>query len=145
MVAAEARGAIEPATSRPRAGTSPPCTAPRRYGSASGEDDGALDTALLSTAYPRARARRLALSRDSRAWRCDDMKYSVVIATYNRADDLRETLASLAKLRARRSVGSHRRRQQLPDHTRRVVEDAARPSLRRCATCSSPSRGAVRP
>ena len=42
-----------------------------------------------------------------------DVKYSIVIATYNRAADLRETLKSLAGLQRRRAVGSHRRRQQL--------------------------------
>ena len=46
------------------------------------------------------------------------MKFSVVIPTYNRADELRETLTSLSRLSSTPTVGSARRRQQLDATTR---------------------------
>ena len=53
------------------------------------------------------------------------MKYSVVIATYNRAADLRDTLASLAGLRPDGPWEVIVVDNNSPDETRRVVESAA--------------------
>jgi glycosyltransferase involved in cell wall biosynthesis len=53
------------------------------------------------------------------------MKYSVVIATYNRAADLRETLDSLAGLRPDGPWEVIVVDNNSPDETRQVVEDAA--------------------
>ena len=59
----------------------------------------------------------------------ETVKYSIVIATYNRAADLRETLKSLAGLHAGRAVGSDRRRQQLARrHARRSCSKRRRRS-----------------
>lgn len=54
------------------------------------------------------------------------MKYSVVIATYNRATDLRETLRSLAGLRPDGPWEVIVVDNNSPDDTRQVVEEAAR-------------------
>jgi glycosyltransferase involved in cell wall biosynthesis len=54
------------------------------------------------------------------------MKYSVVIATYNRADDLRETLASLAELSPDGPWEVIVVDNNSPDATRQIVETAAR-------------------
>ena len=54
------------------------------------------------------------------------MKYSIVIATYNRASDLRETLQSLAGLRADGPWEVIVVDNNSPDDTRGVVLDAAR-------------------
>ena len=54
------------------------------------------------------------------------MKYSIVIATYNRAADLRETLKSLAKLRPDGPWEVVVVDNNSPDDTRRAVEEAAR-------------------
>jgi glycosyltransferase involved in cell wall biosynthesis len=54
------------------------------------------------------------------------MKYSIVIATYNRAQDLRETLASLADLRSDGQWEVVVVDNNSPDNTREVVEEAAR-------------------
>src|SRR4030095_39010 len=54
------------------------------------------------------------------------MRYSVVIATYNRAADLRETLGSLADLRPRGDWEVIVVDNNSTDATRAVVEDAAR-------------------
>jgi glycosyltransferase involved in cell wall biosynthesis len=56
------------------------------------------------------------------------MKYSVVIATYNRADDLRDTLASLAQLRPDGDWEVIVVDNNSPDSTRSVIE-AAIPSF----------------
>ena len=53
------------------------------------------------------------------------MRYSVVIATYNRAGDLRETLASLAALRPRGDWETIVVDNNSTDGTRQVVESAA--------------------
>ena len=53
------------------------------------------------------------------------MKYSIVIATYNRADDLRETLKSLAGLHADGPWEVIVVDNNSPDDTRQVVLDAA--------------------
>ncbi len=53
------------------------------------------------------------------------MKYSVVIATYNRAADLRDTLASLAGLRPSGDWEAIVVDNNSPDDTRAVVESAA--------------------
>jgi glucosyl-dolichyl phosphate glucuronosyltransferase len=53
------------------------------------------------------------------------MKYSVVIATYNRAADLRETLKSLADLRPDGAWEAIVVDNNSPDDTRHVVEEAA--------------------
>ena len=53
------------------------------------------------------------------------MKYSVVIATYNRAADLRDTLASLAALQPDGPWEVIVVDNNSPDHTRQVVEAAA--------------------
>ena len=55
------------------------------------------------------------------------MKYSVVIATYNRADDLRETLASLSALRPDGDWEVIVVDNNSTDATRGVVEDAMGP------------------
>ena len=62
------------------------------------------------------------------------MKYSVVIATYNRAGDLRDTLAQPRRPAPDGAVGSHRRRQQLDRRHAPVVEPRRCRSPRRCAT-----------
>jgi glycosyltransferase involved in cell wall biosynthesis len=54
------------------------------------------------------------------------MKYSVVIATYNRARDLRDTLASLAGLRPDNAWEAIVVDNNSPDDTCAVVEEAAR-------------------
>ncbi len=54
------------------------------------------------------------------------MKYSIVIATYNRASDLRQTLDSLAGLRPDGSWEVIVVDNNSPDGTRQVVEEAAR-------------------
>ena len=54
------------------------------------------------------------------------LKYSIVIATYNRAADLRETLASLAALRPDGAWEAIVVDNNSPDETRAVVEAAAR-------------------
>src|SRR5437868_9552297 len=54
------------------------------------------------------------------------MKYSVVIATYNRANDLRDTLTSLSRLRPDGPWEVIVVDNNSPDGTRRIVEDAAR-------------------
>ena len=54
------------------------------------------------------------------------LKYSIVIATYNRAADLRETLASLAALRPDGPWEAIVVDNNSPDETRAVVEAAAR-------------------
>lgn len=54
------------------------------------------------------------------------MKYSIVIATYNRAADLRETLASLARLQPDGPWEVIVVDNNSPDDTRGVVEEAAR-------------------
>jgi glycosyltransferase involved in cell wall biosynthesis len=54
------------------------------------------------------------------------MKYSVVIATYNRADDLRATLGSLSSLRPDGPWETIVVDNNSPDRTRQVVEEAAR-------------------
>jgi glycosyltransferase involved in cell wall biosynthesis len=54
------------------------------------------------------------------------IKYSIVIATYNRAADLRETLASLAALRPDGPWEAIVVDNNSPDETRAVVEAAAR-------------------
>ena len=54
----------------------------------------------------------------------DTLKYSVVIATYNRAADLRDTLASLAKLQPDGPWEVIVVDNNSPDNTRAVVEDA---------------------
>ena len=54
------------------------------------------------------------------------MKYSVVLATYNRANDLRETLASLARLEADGPWEVIVVDNNSPDDTRQVVDTAAR-------------------
>jgi glycosyltransferase involved in cell wall biosynthesis len=54
------------------------------------------------------------------------VKYSVVIATYNRAEDLRATLNSLASLRPDGPWEVLVVDNNSPDHTRRVVEETAR-------------------
>lgn len=54
------------------------------------------------------------------------MKYSIVIATYKRAADLRETLKSLAGLRADGPWEVIVVDNNSPDDTRQVVEDASR-------------------
>jgi glycosyltransferase involved in cell wall biosynthesis len=54
------------------------------------------------------------------------LKYSIVIATYNRAADLRETLASLAALRPDGPWEAIVVDNNSPDDTRAVVEAAAR-------------------
>jgi glycosyltransferase involved in cell wall biosynthesis len=54
------------------------------------------------------------------------LKYSIVIATYNRAADLRETLASLAALRPDGPWETIVVDNNSPDETRAVVEAAAR-------------------
>ena len=54
------------------------------------------------------------------------MKYSVVIATYNRAADLRETLQSLASLQPDGAWEVIVVDNNSPDRTRAVVEEAAR-------------------
>lgn len=54
------------------------------------------------------------------------MKYSIVIATYNRAADLRETLASLARLRPDGPWEVIVVDNNSPDNTREIVEEAAR-------------------
>ena len=41
------------------------------------------------------------------------MKFSVVIPTYNRADELRDTLTSMSRLASSATMGAPRRRQQL--------------------------------
>lgn len=56
----------------------------------------------------------------------DGLKYSVVIATYKRAPDLRETLASLAALRPDGPWEVIVVDNNSPDDTRQVVESAAR-------------------
>lgn len=53
------------------------------------------------------------------------MKYSIVIATYNRADDLRETLASLATLRPDGDWEVIVVDNNSPDHTSQIVQAAA--------------------
>ena len=53
------------------------------------------------------------------------MKYSIVIATYNRAADLRETLASLARLQPDDAWEVLVVDNNSPDNTREVVETAA--------------------
>src|SRR5512141_1560320 len=54
------------------------------------------------------------------------MKYSIVIATYKRAPDLRETLASLARLQPDGPWEVIVVDNNSPDDTRTVVEEAAR-------------------
>jgi GT2 family glycosyltransferase len=54
------------------------------------------------------------------------MKYSIVIATYNRSDDLRETLQSLAGLRPDGAWETIVVDNNSSDATRHVVEEAAR-------------------
>jgi glycosyltransferase involved in cell wall biosynthesis len=54
------------------------------------------------------------------------VKYSVVIATYNRAADLRETLASLARLQPDGAWEVVVVDNNSPDNTREIVEQAAR-------------------
>lgn len=56
----------------------------------------------------------------------DAFNYSIVIATYKRAADLRETLASLASLRPDGSWEVIVVDNNSPDNTRQVVEEAAR-------------------
>ena len=56
----------------------------------------------------------------------EDMKYSIVIATYKRAPDLRHTLASLANLRPDGPWEVIVVDNNSPDETRQVVEEAAR-------------------
>ncbi|HVG38038.1 MAG TPA: glycosyltransferase family A protein, partial [Pyrinomonadaceae bacterium] len=53
------------------------------------------------------------------------MKYSVLIATYNRADELRETLRSLAAMRTEASWEVIVVDNNSNDHTKTVVEEAA--------------------
>ena len=53
------------------------------------------------------------------------MKYSIVIATYKRADDLRDTLKSLAGLHADGPWELIVVDNNSPDDTRQVVLDAA--------------------
>ena len=72
------------------------------------------------------------------------MTYSVVIATYNRAADLRGTLDSLAAPAPDGRLGSDRRRQQLDRrHAHRRRRRGARLSRRRCAISSSRTRAAA--
>ena len=54
------------------------------------------------------------------------MKYSIVIATYNRAADLRQTLQSLARLRPDGPWEVIVVDNNSPDATRQAVEEAAR-------------------
>lgn len=54
------------------------------------------------------------------------MKFSVIIATYNRAESLRETLASVAKLSTKEDWELIVVDNNSTDHTRAVVEEAAR-------------------
>ena len=54
------------------------------------------------------------------------MKFSVIIATYNRADSLRETLASQAKLQTKEDWELIVVDNNSTDHTRAVVEEAAK-------------------
>jgi glycosyltransferase involved in cell wall biosynthesis len=69
------------------------------------------------------------------------MKFSVVIATFNRAADLAATLESLATLPATRRLGSARRRQQLDGRDARRSSNPPRlRSPHRCATSSSRNR-----
>ena len=53
------------------------------------------------------------------------MKFSVIIATYNRAESLRETLAALARLATKEEWELIVVDNNSTDHTRKVVEDAA--------------------
>lgn len=52
------------------------------------------------------------------------MKFSVIIPTYNRADELRETIASIARLRVDNQWELIVVDNKSPDHTRAVVEEA---------------------
>src|ERR1044072_6783740 len=54
------------------------------------------------------------------------MKFSVIIATHNRADSLRETLASQAKLQTKEQWELSVVDNNSTDHTRAVVEETAR-------------------
>lgn len=54
------------------------------------------------------------------------MKFSVIIATYNRAESLRETLASQAQLRTKEEWELIVVDNNSTDHTRAVVEEAAK-------------------
>ena len=54
------------------------------------------------------------------------MKFSVIIATHNRADSLRETLATLASLATKEEWELIVVDNNLTDHTRAVIEDTAR-------------------
>ena len=97
LLAAEARLRDgDRATSRRRASTSGRCTT--RTGGATRPRTlpGALGTGTLNLARLQMRPHTAAVTGDRRAR--DAMKYSVVIATYNRAADLRDTLDSLAAL-----------------------------------------------
>ena len=53
----------------------------------------------------RARAGRISVDATAAPSTRPVMKFSVVIATYNRADDLRETLASLRRAASNRPTG----------------------------------------
>ena len=73
------------------------------------------------------------------------MKYSIVIATYNRAADLRETLQSLAGLHADGPWEVIVVDNNSPDDTRQVVaRRRAVVSRCRCAISSSVNRAAAR-
>ena len=54
------------------------------------------------------------------------MKFSVIISTHNRAESLRETLASQAKLETREDWELIVVDNNSTDHTRAVVEEAAK-------------------
>ena len=72
------------------------------------------------------------------------MKYSIVIATYNRAADLRETLKSLAGLHADGPWEVIVVDNNSPDDTRQVVLDAAR-VVPRAAALSVRARAGPQP
>ena len=75
----------------------------------------------------------------------DTLKYSVVIATYNRAADLRDTLESLAGLQPDGPWEVIVVDNNSTDDTRAGRRGRGRASFpRRCATCSNASRGAAR-